>query len=104
MATIFRFLHNLATAKRNPLHSLRTRLGLAIGSVAFVLSILASLIVGHTTSEQVKVDVGQSLAQIAYQMTDKLDRGMFERYRDIQIISTLDAIRDPDSICEFPIP
>lgn len=100
MATIFRFLRDFPTAKRNPLHSLRTRLGLAIGSVAFVLSILASLIVGHTTSEQVKVDVGQSLAQIAYQMTDKLDRGMFERYRDIQIISTLDAIRDPDSISQ----
>lgn len=100
MATIFRFLHNLATAKRNPLHSLRTRLGLAIGSVAFVLSILASLIVGHTTSEQVKVDVGQSLAQIAYQMADKLDRGMFERYRDIQIISALDIIRNPDSISQ----
>jgi PAS domain S-box-containing protein len=100
VATIFRFLHNLATAKRNPLHSLRTRLGLAIGSVAFVLSILASLIVGHTTSEQVKVDVGQSLAQIAYQMADKLDRGMFERYRDIQIISALDIIRNPDSVSQ----
>ncbi|BAY47480.1 multi-sensor signal transduction histidine kinase [Scytonema sp. HK-05] len=100
MATIFRFLHNLVTAKRNPLHSLRTRLGLAIGGVAFVLSILASLIVGHTTSEQVKVDVGQSLAQIAYQMADKLDRGMFERYRDIQIISALDIIRNPDSVSQ----
>ncbi|ARV62646.1 PAS domain-containing sensor histidine kinase [Nostocales cyanobacterium HT-58-2] len=96
MATIFKFLHGKAF-KLNPLHSLRTRLGLAIGTIAFVLSILASLIVGHTTSEQVKVDVGQSLAQIAYQMADKLDRGMFERYRDIQILSTLDAMRNPDA-------
>lgn len=76
---------------------MRTRLGLAIGSIAFILSILASLIVGHFVSEQVKVGVGHSLAQLAYQMTDKLDRGMFERYRDIQIISTLDTIRDSNS-------
>jgi PAS domain S-box-containing protein len=96
VATTFQFLQDLA-AHLNPLHSLRTRLGLAIGTLALVLSILASLIVGYTTSELVKVDVGYSLAQIAYQMADKLDRGMFERYRDIQIISTLDAIRNPDS-------
>jgi hypothetical protein len=26
-------------------------------------------------------------------MADKLDRGMFERYRDIQILASLDSIR-----------
>lgn len=81
----------------NPSRSLRTRLGLAIAGTALILSIVASLIVGHTTSEQVKVNVGQSLTELAYQMTDKLDRGMFERYRDLQIISTLNAFRSPDT-------
>lgn len=81
----------------NPSRSLRTRLGIAIAGTALILSILASLIVGHTASEQVKVNVGQSLAELAYQMTDKLDRGMFERYRDLQIISTLNALRSPST-------
>lgn len=93
---LVKFLRRFA-ANLNPRRSLRTRFGLAIGGTALVFSILASLIVGHTASEQVKVDVGQSLAELAYQMTDKLDRGMFERYRDLQIISTLNAIRDPNS-------
>lgn len=81
----------------NPRRSLRTRFGLAIGIIAFVLSILASLLVGHIASEHLKVEVGQSLAELAHQITDKLDRGMFERYHDLQIISTLDVIRDPNS-------
>ncbi len=84
-------------SKLNPHNSLRTSLGMSIGGIAFLLSIFASLIVGHTASEQVKLDVGRSLAELAYQMTDKLDRGMFERYRDIKIISTLDIFRNRNS-------
>jgi PAS domain S-box-containing protein len=93
---MLRFSRRFAT-NLNPHCSLRARFGLAIGGITFVLSTLASLIVGHPVSEQLKVDTGQSLAELAYQMTDKLDRGMFERYRDIQIISTLNTIRHPNS-------
>ncbi len=89
MASVPRFSLRLA-AKINLNQNFRTRLGIAIGSIAFLLSIAASLIVGHTISEQVKCDVGRSLAELAYQMTDKLDRGIFEHYRDLQTISTLD--------------
>ena len=89
MASVPRFSLRLA-AKINLNQNFRTRLGIAIGSIAFLLSIAASLIVGHTISEQVKYDVGRSLAELAYQMTDKLDRGIFEHYRDLQTISTLD--------------
>lgn len=83
-------------ANLNPHRSLKTRVGMAIGSVALILSVLASLIVGHTVSQQIKVNVGQSLAELAHQMTDKLDRGMFERYREIQTLSTLNTIRTTD--------
>lgn len=81
----------------NPSRSLRTRLGLAIALTALILSVLASLIVGQTASAQVKLNVGQFLAELSYQMTDKIDRGMFERYRDLQIISTLNALRSPST-------
>ncbi|PIG91115.1 PAS domain-containing sensor histidine kinase [Gloeocapsopsis sp. IPPAS B-1203] len=96
MLWMLRFSRDL-TANLNPHRSLKARFGLAIGVIAFLLSILASLIVGYTASEQIKVNVGQSLAELAYQMTDKLDRGMFERYRDLQIVSTLNIIRNPNS-------
>jgi signal transduction histidine kinase len=86
-----RFLTNL-----NPQRSLRVRLGLLIGGIAFVLSLLAGMTISYTTSIREKEQVGQKLADLAYQMTDKLDRGMFERYRDIQVLTTLNVIKAPD--------
>ncbi|MBD2775253.1 sensor histidine kinase [Iningainema tapete] len=68
--------------------------------MAFVLSILVSLIVGNTASAYVTSDVGQSLAELAYQITNQLDGGIFERYRELQIISTLDVLRDRNSVSQ----
>lgn len=79
----------------NPRRSLKARLGLAIGSVALILSVLVSLSVGYTARGQMEANVGQSLAELAYQMADKLDRGMFERYRDIQILTSLELLQNP---------
>lgn len=83
-------------AQLNPYRSLKARLGLATGGIVLLLSLLLSWLVGYATSTQLQTTVGQSLAELAYQMTDKLDRGMFERYRDIQILSALPLIRNPN--------
>lgn len=81
----------------NPHRSLKARLGLAIAGIALIFSILVSSIVGYVTSDRMEAIIGKSLAGLAYQMTDKLDRGMFERYRDIQILATLDSIKNPNT-------
>ncbi|MBD2101635.1 cache domain-containing protein [Leptolyngbya sp. FACHB-261] len=77
----------------NPRCSLKARLGLAIGGSTFALSLLAGLAISHTVKVQEEASIGRSLSELAYQMADKLDRGMFERYRDIQILATLDPVR-----------
>lgn len=82
-----------------PSHNLKTRLGLAIGGIVLLLSLLVSWLVGATTSAQLQANYGESLAELAYQMSDKLDRGLFERYREIQILAALEPIRDPS----FPL-
>jgi diguanylate cyclase (GGDEF)-like protein len=76
-------------------HSLRTHLALAFGTITLILTIVLSLMIGRTTTRQVQRDIGYSLAELAFQMSDKLDRGMFERYRDIQIVAALNIMRDP---------
>jgi diguanylate cyclase (GGDEF)-like protein len=76
-------------------HSLRTHLALAFGTITLILTIVLSLLIGQTTTRQVQRDIGHSLAELAFQMSDKLDRGMFERYRDIQIAAALNVMRDP---------
>lgn len=81
----------------DPRRNLRLRLGLAIGSVALILSILLSLLVGYTASKQLEASTGKFFTDLSYQMADKLDRGMFERYRDIQIAASLETLYKSDS-------
>jgi signal transduction histidine kinase len=85
-------------AKRfDPRQSLRARLGLTICSIALVMAIMASITVSATASDRVKTDAGIALEQLAYQVSDKLDRGMFERYREIQNLTELDLLSNPNS-------
>ncbi|MBD2070865.1 PAS domain-containing protein [Leptolyngbya sp. FACHB-671] len=81
----------------NPRRSVRARFGLTIAAIALIFSMLASLTIGQTATQQIEQDAGQDLAYLAYQMADRLDSGMFERYRDIQIVATIDTIRDSNS-------
>lgn len=80
----------------NPQRSLKARLGMAVAAIVLLLSTVLSLLVGGTASIELTRTIEQSLGETAYQMADKLDRGMFERYRDIQILAALDPIRQPD--------
>lgn len=84
----------------NPHRSLKARLGMAVAGIVLLLSTVLSLLVGSTASIQLTSTIEQSLGETAYQMADKLDRGIFERYRDIQILTALDPIRQLD----YPIP
>ena len=75
--------------------SLKAHLALAFGIITLILTLMLGLIIGQTTTRQVQRDIGHSLAELAFQMSDKLDRGMFERYRDIQIAAALNVMRNP---------
>lgn len=75
--------------------SLKAHLALAFGAITLILTLVLGLVIGQTTTRQVQRDIGYSLAELAFQMSDKLDRGMFERYRDIQIVAALNVMRDP---------
>ncbi|EEF26926.1 conserved hypothetical protein, partial [Ricinus communis] len=62
---------------------------LALSTVAATLVLTLTLVeaIGSAASRQVEADIGQSLAELAFQTTDKLDRGMYERYREVQLIA-----------------
>jgi PAS domain-containing protein len=84
-------------ARLDPRYSFSARLGLALGLVAFVTSILISLAAGYNTSAQITADSGQFLAEVAFHMSNQLDTSIQERFRDLQVLATLDAIRDPNA-------
>lgn len=77
--------------------SLRIILGGMFGATALAAALAVGLLVGHDASKRLQSQIGHSLAETAAQMRDKLDRAMFERWRDLHVAATLPAIRDPDT-------
>jgi PAS domain S-box-containing protein len=79
----------------NPLKLLRRLLPRALGAwlaLAFVaLSIVFTLaltsLIERKSSEQVETSIGHGLAELAMQTSDKLERGMFERYREVGLLA-----------------
>ncbi|MGQ4648193.1 response regulator [Lyngbya aestuarii] len=81
----------------NPRQSLSTQIGLGIALLALIFSTLTSLAIGQNTGQQLRADRGQSLAELSYFLSERLDRSMFERYRELQIVTTLESIYNPNT-------
>jgi len=63
--------------------TLRFLLAASIGALACGLVALALIVVGDAGSRRVEQEIGRSLAQLADQMQDKVDRFLFERLQQI---------------------
>jgi diguanylate cyclase (GGDEF)-like protein len=84
-----------------PRRSFNTRLSLITGGIALLVAILLSLVVDTIVRPQLSSMIGNSLEETAVQMTDMLDQGMYERYRDIQVLAGIRGIRDPEEPLTF---
>lgn len=62
-------------------------LALTTAVATVVLTLILIEVIGATAAKQVETDIGQGLAELAYQTTDKLDQGMYERYREVQLMA-----------------
>jgi diguanylate cyclase (GGDEF)-like protein/PAS domain S-box-containing protein len=74
---------------------LGTSLALAIGLLAIALTALVVKIAGVRASAEIRGATGHELEELAFQTTDKLDRGMFERYREVQLMAGRRLLSDP---------
>lgn len=75
--------------------ALAPTLAAVTAAVMLLLTLVTVQLVGHTLAKHAEADIGQNLAELAYQTTDKLDRGMFERYREVKLMSERLVITDP---------
>lgn len=66
---------------------LGSALALAFFLLSLLLTLLLTLVIDTTVGRQVKSEIGANLAELAIQTTNHLDRSMFERYREVQLIS-----------------
>ncbi|GGM17003.1 hypothetical protein GCM10010841_26610 [Deinococcus aerophilus] len=72
---------------------LKTLLTVLLAGLFLIFGSIETALNTRASSLQLQQKVGQSLQQLAYEMTDKLDRGMFERSRDVEILSELEVFR-----------
>ena len=74
--------------------SLRVVLAVSMAAIGLLSTwTVAALVARHATA-RLEVDVGEQLDEVAQSMARNLDRGMFERWRDMQIAASLDTLRD----------
>lgn len=91
------------TAERRPRRtllgdvSLRFTLTLGFGLFAASLTFALSGALESFASRQLRTQIDGELAETSAQMRDKLDRGMFERFRDIQIAASLVDVFAPEA-------
>lgn len=73
----------------------------AIAAGGMILMGLAlSSAVGMVAGDQVKQDLGQELAELAFHMGDKFDRGMWARQGEVALLAENQAIRTPTDPAE----
>ena len=76
---------------------IRYTLALGFGLFAAALTFALSGVLETFASRQLKIEIDGELAATSAQMRDKLDRGMFERFRDIQIAASLVDVFAPEA-------
>ena len=90
-----------AIAKDHPrrLPGLGAYLAVAVAALSVLLTALLTLVIERTASDGVATSIGSNLAELAGQTSSRLDRGMFERYREIQLMSErLGRLPDPVAV------
>ncbi len=70
-------------------------LALAFTGLSIVLTLLLVTALEHKATEQVRDQIGQALAELAKQSSNRLERGMFERYREVRLLAQRRDLR-PD--------
>ncbi len=74
--------------------SLQTQIAVGAGALCAILVLCASLGAAWVGRDQASRLIGAELAERSVELADTLDRGMFERYREIGILAGLEPLRN----------
>ena len=79
----------------DPRRSLRARATLAVATGGLLLSVALTFTVRLQTRQRLENDLAAQFETLAAQVTDKIDRTLYERRRLLQVASSLDPVRLP---------
>lgn len=71
----------------SPRRGVGAYLALAFTVLSILLTVLLVQVIGTTASRELKSTIGHGLEELALQTADKLDRGMYERYREVWLMA-----------------
>jgi len=79
----------------HPMHSLRAHISFATAAVVAVLSLAIGFYAADISRTSIEQTEGEAFALRAKNALDVMDRGMFERSREIRNVANLDVIHNP---------
>ena len=68
--------------------SLGAYLAFAFSLLSILLTVILTVMIERTASAQVRSSIGANLAELANQTTSRLDRSLFERYREVELMAS----------------
>lgn len=81
----------------NPRRSLRAQAALAFGALTILLAVLISVLVECAAQTDLQEASGAKLAELAYYMADALERDIFTRYKELELLSLSTPLANPDA-------
>lgn len=93
MAENSRFYHFLRML--NPRQSLRAQAAVTFGALTILLAILISFLVEQLAQADLQEASGSNLAEQAFYMADAVERDIFARYQDLELLSLSAPLSDP---------
>lgn len=81
----------------DPRRSLRARAALLFGGSAAAFAALVGWLAGLFLQRALETQLGAHFETLAHQVSDKLDRTLYERYRELQLAATLAPFRQGDT-------
>jgi HAMP domain-containing protein len=77
----------------DPRESLRAAAALGFGTAALLFAALVVWLAGDALHRHLEAQASATLETLAVQVSDKLDRALFERYRTLQLAASLPSVR-----------
>ena len=77
----------------DPRLSIRARVTLWVTGAGMAFTLLASWMTGAVFQRSLEQQVGRHFESLAVQVGDKVDRAIYERFRELQLLANLDVIR-----------
>ena len=84
----------MSTLRLMPRLALRPVFALTAAGLSLLATVSIALLVGRETSNRLRYAIGADLTELAHHLADNLDRGLFERWRDIQVAASFEEVAD----------